>query len=212
MKHDFSADYEELGLDQRADWTAARAAYRRAVNRWHPDRFAGRPQQQRADAERRFIRLTRAFDNLRTFHRAHRHLPFEPLPRPAPRPQRPARRQAPAPARSPGRPNEAAVRAAGVLGPRTTPRRRDPRQRRLHPLWALAGVSAAVATIALFVLLDRHARHATLAEGREVLRRSGPSEFMPSATEVQRRSARGIFVEGEQGERIGDRLIDDAFR
>ena len=93
MTHDFRQDYEALELDDRADWTTARASYRRQVNLWHPDRYAQRPRE-RVHAQQRFIQLTCAFDSLRNFHRANHRLPFEPIrttrtPPAAPRPDRP---------------------------------------------------------------------------------------------------------------------------
>ena len=45
-----------------------------------------------------------------------------------------------------------------------------------------------------------------------MLRRTAPSEYMPSAAEVQKRSSRGAFVEREDSGRMGDQLMEDMFR
>ncbi len=66
-------------------------------------------------------------------------------------------------------------------------------------------------TVGAFAVLDRNERRATYDGGREVLLDTEPSEFMPGATEVRRRSTRGSFVTREDGE-PGDRLMEDVLR
>ena len=217
MTHDFRQDYEALGLDDRADWTTARASYRRQVNLWHPDRYAQRPRE-RVHAQRRFIQLTRSFDSLRNFHRDHHRLPFEPIrtPRTASTggtSAAPAGEAAEAgDARPADRPDERAVLEAGILNARS-PKARGYRRTRLGRLiWPAAVASLVVGMLGVFLVLDRNARRATLEEGREVLRRTAPSEYMPSAAEVQKRSSRGAFVEREDSGRMGDQLMEDMFR
>ena len=208
MTHDFRQDYEALELDDRADWTTARASYRRQVNLWHPDRYAQRPRE-RVHAQQRFIQLTCAFDSLRNFHRANHRLPFEPI-----------RTTRTPPADSPGqaaagaadRPDEKAVLEAGILNARPPAARGRRRTRLGRLIWPAAIASLVVGMLGLFLVLDRNARRATLEEGREVLRRTAPSEYMPSAAEVQKRSSRGAFVERENSGRMGDQLMEDMFR
>ena len=78
-------------------------------------------------------------------------------------------------------------------------------------LWLGAGLCTVLATVALFVVLDREERRETYEGGRDVLLETAPSEFMPSAAEVRRRSTRGSFVTREDGE-LGDQLMEDVFR
>ena len=217
MSHDFRQDYEVLALDDGADWATARATYRRQVNVWHPDRYVERPRE-RVHAQQRFIQLTRSFDSLRHFYRANRRLPFEPI-RAAGAPgaagasgSSEAVGEAAAGADgtpgSAGRPSEEALLEAGILHAR---RQAAPRRRTRSLLWPAVVAAVMAVTAGVFVVLDRNARQATLDEGREVLRRTAPSEFMPSASEVQKRSSRGTFVEREDG-RLGDQLMEDIFK
>ena len=217
MTHDFRQDYEALELDHGADWATARTAYRRQVNLWHPDRYTQQPRE-RVHAQQRFIQLTRSFDSLRNFYRANRRLPFEPIR--AERRVAAAADDGPSPdgsdadAGRPGRaarPSEKEVLEAGILNLRAPTGR--PRRSGLGKLlWPAAAVALVLVTLAAFLVLDRSARQATLAEGREVLKRTEPSEFMPSAAEVQKRSSRGAFVEREDTGRLGDQLMEDMFR
>lgn len=217
MTHDFRQDYEALELDHGADWATARTAYRRQVNLWHPDRYTQQPRE-RVHAQQRFIQLTRAFDSLRNFYRTNRRLPFEPIG--AERRNAAATGAGEPPLESgtdAGRrrraasPSEEEVLEAGILTLRA-PTGRPRRSGLGRLLWPALAAALVLATLAVFLVLDRSARQATMAEGREVLRRTEPSEFMPSAAEVQKRSSRGTFVEREDSGRIGDQLMEDMFR
>ena len=53
--------YAVLGLPPDASREQIRAAYRRLVKRWHPDRWSGAPPVARERAERRMRRLTAAY-------------------------------------------------------------------------------------------------------------------------------------------------------
>ena len=232
MSITYRRDYQELGLDETADWPAARSAYRRLVNTWHPDRYARRPRE-RDNAQQRFIRLTRSFDRLRAFHRENARLPFERVVPAAPealrgdrvervREER-LRRAAPHVAvegellgdellgrGAPARPG----RGHGRRPERHLDRGPDARRGREGlPTLAWAAVALAIVglTVVAFAVLDRSERDATYDGGREVLLDTGPSEFMPSATEVRRQSTRGTFVTREDG-KLGDRLMEDLFR
>jgi len=214
VTHDFKQDYDALALDERADWATALTAYRRQVNIWHPDRYVERPRE-RVHAQQRFIQLTRAFDSLRGFYRANRRLPFEPVSSSIVE-NRDVGANSGAGVYGGGadprvRPSEEAVLEAGILNMRpATSKPVTPRLRRL--LWPALALALVMLTLGTFLVLDRSARQATLAEGREVLRRTAPSEFMPSASEVQKRSSRGAFIERENSGRIGDQLMEDVFR
>ena len=221
MTHDYRPDYDTLELDERADWARARATYRRQVNRWHPDRFTDRPRE-REHAQQRFINLTRAFDNLRAFHRENARLPFEPIRYGTSAAA--AERAGPeddAPPLRPGsvatgasqfeRPSDEAVLDAGILGLREA--RPGSAPRGLGWLrWAVPLCALVVLTLGVFVVLDRNARQAAMAEGREVLRRTAPSEFMQSGGEMGKQSARRAVIEGQGSGKIGEPLMRDLFR
>ena len=215
MSITYRRDYDELGLDESADWSAARRAYRGLVNTWHPDRYARRPRE-REQAQQRFIRLARSFDRLRAFYRENGRLPFEIVV-----PEAPERLRVDRVARGDSerrrRDSNAAALDGGMsrdelLGRTARPRRGNdaaPRRRRLA--WLAAGLATVLATLALFVAIDREERRETYEGGRDVLLETEPSEFMPSAGEVRRRSTRGSFVTREDGE-FGDQLMEDVFR
>lgn len=65
--------YEILAIPDDADWSQASLAYRKLVQRWHPDRYEGDDSKM---AEERFVELTVAFNKLRDYHRNHQILPF----------------------------------------------------------------------------------------------------------------------------------------
>ena len=65
--------YDILSLANDADWEDANLSYRRLVQRWHPDRYAGREQ---AEAEQHFIQITKAYNKLKGYHQKNKSLPF----------------------------------------------------------------------------------------------------------------------------------------
>ena len=213
MSDTYRRDYDELGLDEATDWTAARAAYKSLVNTWHPDRYTHRPRE-REHAQQRFIRLTRSFDRLRAFYRENGRLPFETVVPRAPenlkvdRVARAAterrRREAPAVA------VEAELSGDELLGTIGRAPVRVPPARRAALLWAGVGACVVAVTLAGVALMDRNERQAAWRDGRDVLLGTEPSEFMPSATEVRHQSTRGTFVTREDG-KLGDQLMEDLF-
>ncbi|PIE37583.1 MAG: hypothetical protein CSA54_01125 [Gammaproteobacteria bacterium] len=78
MSHDYKLDYEALDLDDHDPWAVAQLRYRRLVQEWHPDRYTNRPREK-VHAQNQFIRITRAFDNLRAFYRQNGRMPYETL-------------------------------------------------------------------------------------------------------------------------------------
>jgi hypothetical protein len=57
--------YTTLGIDPSASQAEVNAAFRRLAREFHPDRFAGRPEDLRAAAEAQFKRISVAFEVLR---------------------------------------------------------------------------------------------------------------------------------------------------
>ena len=215
MSQTYRRDYEELGLDEAADWNGTRAAYRKLVNTWHPDRYAQRPRE-REHARQRFIRLTRSFDRLRAFYRENGRLPFETIVPEAPERLRVDRVERAGTERRRRAASAAAVDPAlsrdELLGRTDAPRRAGAAPRPTARLaWLGAGLCVVAATVALFVVMDRNERRDTYESGRGVLLETEPSEFMPSASEVRSQSTRGSFVTREDGQ-LGDQLMEDVFR
>lgn len=54
-----------LGLDADAEWEDVREAYKALAKKWHPDRHRG---QKRKQAERKFTRITSAFNWLKSYY------------------------------------------------------------------------------------------------------------------------------------------------
>lgn len=201
---DFRPDYAVLELTESADWNSVRENYRRLVHLWHPDRYAQRPRE-RAHAQQQFITLTKSYTFLRNFHREHGRLPFEPA---GNRPthehmttlSRNRKHQQGSHGRTKtstdgGSTTEGAVEP-GVLGRGEAARasKRVP-LRKSRMVWALAGCAVLLATVSIFLMLDRQANQAVIERGREALRDAPSSDFMPSAAEIRRSEAKGAFVQ-----------------
>lgn len=212
MSSSYRPDYAELELPEEADWPAARATYRRLVNRWHPDRYAEKPRE-RAHAQARFIRITRSFDRLRQYHREHERLPFQTVTIDDPDTLQARRRsEAVADERRRDALSDAVSPAQAVSGfePRSSRQAAKSRPRRSLLFGGLA-VLLLIGTLVVVLVLDQNQSRRAFEAGREALRATPPSEFMPSSTEVRRQSTRGTFVEREDG-KLGDQLMPDMFR
>jgi len=61
-----SSAFKILGIDPTSDGDAIRRAYLRLARIYHPDRFAGLPDDVRAEAERRMKEATAAYEELRS--------------------------------------------------------------------------------------------------------------------------------------------------
>lgn len=176
MSNIFERDYQMLELGREADWDEARESYRRLVNRWHPDRFASRPRE-RQHAQVRFIEVTKSYKNLREYHRSNGRLPL----------QDPALRDTQQSAGTPPEPtlrsNGHASRGASVANEAglfaENNRLTSPKKSKLNiGLWSMA-VIALVATISLFVVLEKRVSEKVRQDGIDVLRETEPSEFLP---------------------------------
>ncbi len=194
--HDFKSDYEQLELNDRADWSQARANYRRLVHLWHPDKYAQRPRE-RNHAQQQFISLTKSYDSLKSFQRENGRLPFEPV-KTRPKPEKPAtaKRKKTAKKHAPAR------HANEDLNPSILARDEDATHDAvIKPamtgkiLWTIGGVAILLLTIITFFLLDRSANQKIIEKGREAIREAPPSEFMPSAAEIRKSESRGAFIQ-----------------
>jgi len=199
----FRRDYEQLEIDDVADWATARGSYQRLVNIWHPDRYAQRPRE-RIHAQQRFIELTKSFNNLRTFYRAHNRLPYQRI--------QTQQSSQPKPAQT-VRSARATVEESSLLRPRKESAIDDEtlsNRRRL--LWVLPGILMMLCTLGLLVVMDHNEKVRNIENAKEVLRNTEPSEFLPSAEELKKQSSRGAFVDREKPKQMGEQLIKDVFR
>lgn len=70
--------YSVLGIDATADVETLKRAYRALSMTWHPDRHTDEPPEQRAEAERRFMRIHAAYLAVGERLRAAEHAPPAP--------------------------------------------------------------------------------------------------------------------------------------
>jgi len=71
---DYSEFYATLGVEPETDWETLRRRYKRLIGQWHPDRFSG-DAASRAIAEERSKQITKAYQALGNYRRAHGVLP-----------------------------------------------------------------------------------------------------------------------------------------
>ena len=74
--------YQVLGVSRDCTWDELRTAYRRQVQKHHPDRFQQQPGKQLI-AKERMLELNKAFDTLEEYFKKNGHLPPDTLKRPA---------------------------------------------------------------------------------------------------------------------------------
>jgi hypothetical protein len=73
--------YQVLGVSRDCTWEELRTAYRRQVQKHHPDRFQQQPDKQLI-AKERMLELNKAFDTLEEYFKKNGHLPTDTLKRP----------------------------------------------------------------------------------------------------------------------------------
>lgn len=71
---DFSRLFDALGVEPGCSWEEARRAYRRQAQSWHPDRFP-ESSPERAEAEKKFKRINRAYQILAAYWKQFGELP-----------------------------------------------------------------------------------------------------------------------------------------
>ena len=193
----FARHYKTLELDDNASWNVVRGNYRRLVHQWHPDRFANRPREK-VNAQQQFIDVTKSYNELRQFFRENSRLPFESASLST------AGKEGKKPS---GKAQANAFDSASLEQSGTGIFGRDPDQRSDYDkapfgwkkaLWFAAGGSVMLFTIVGFLLLDRKANQNIAEQGREIIKETPPSEFMPSAEEIRRSQTRGAFVKPTQ--------------
>jgi len=182
----FKQDYKMLELHEFDTWKAARASYRRLVHKWHPDKYTHRPRE-RAHAQQQFIELTKSYNSLRSFYRANQRLPFESANQPTK-----ARNES---ERKP-RINDQYVEDS-ILGREGSARSPQYEGAKSYGkvFWFFGIFAMMIATAALSLMLDLNANKANMEIGKETLRQTPQSEFMPSAAEIRKNQARGAFVQ-----------------
>lgn len=70
--------YQVLGVSRDCTWDELRTAYRRQVQKHHPDRFQQQPDKQLI-AKDRMLELNKAFDTLEEYFKKNGHLPTDTL-------------------------------------------------------------------------------------------------------------------------------------
>jgi len=216
----FREDYLTLGLDEKADWAAARKQYRRQVHRWHPDRFAQLPRE-RIHAEQQFIQLTKAFERVRAFYRHNAHLPFENVCNSSSETEQDSFTKGFDSRRSKGdfrdfeRPqfteNLFSENRKAHSSRSSNQDENRPDTSKLLLYWLLPGLLVLL-TLGLSIAMDQSVRKTHIEEARKHLMQRAPSEYMPSSTEVNNQNRRGTFVEGQTPGKMGDMLMQDVFR
>ncbi len=204
MANDFHRDYESLQIARDARWDDAQSSYRKLVHQWHPDRYALRPREL-AHAQKRFIELTKSFNNLRNFHRLNQRLPFE--------------QKAPSATTSSVMKEQQRIDPVGateadleILNKSKKTSRANQTSKSSPWLWtALTGLLL-VGSLALMFVIDDRARKQNLEKAREVLQQSRPSEFLPNKEDIKKRNNRGAILTNSAKGKLGDRLLPNAFR
>ncbi|MFK8081553.1 MAG: J domain-containing protein [Granulosicoccus sp.] len=195
QKTQFAEHYQQLEIDDRANWDSAQSSYRKLVHVWHPDKFTSRPRE-RLHAQQRFINLTKSYNALRDFYRTNQRLPFQSV-HTASKDQKPKLEHD----------SQEPKRSASVAEVDSSVLRRDPEKsaystgnsgNRRKIIWALAGLSILFFTATLFLILDQKLNQATAEIGREVIKDAPESEFLLNNTEIRRSQTRGAFVKPTQ--------------
>ena len=189
----FAQHYRQLDLDDNADWDSVRVNYRRLVHLWHPDRFEQKPRE-RANAQQKFIKLTKSYNVLRSFYRKHDRLPFQAAS--AASAEKKAWLHDDGTETDRQMHDDAAPLDSSVLKREPSQRARKSGQITLFKkvAWLMSGACIMMGTIMFFLILDRNATRAVAEKGRAVVRESPQSEFLPSAAEIRRSQTRGAFV------------------
>ena len=205
MAIQFQHDYQRLELDPASDWKTAQGNYRRLVNVWHPDRYTNRPRE-RVYAQQQFIELTKAFNNLRTFHRENSRLPFEQIKQSiADSPVPPEHQQI--------KPEDVAVEESSILNKRKPSTSSQQSSKWTPLLWAIPALATIAAGIGVFVVIDKNAKRDRIEEAKQVLRNVQPSEYLANTEEIAKANSRANAVNPATGNRkMGERLAKDLFK
>ncbi len=205
MAIQFQRDYELLELEPSSDWEQASASYRKLVHAWHPDRYAQRPRE-RVHAQQHFIELTKAFNNLRSFYRKNKRLPFEPIKQSvADAPEPPAHKRV--------KPADDAVMESSILNKRKPSSNSDKSGRSKSFMWLVPAAATICAGLAVFIVIDMNTNKKSVEEAKRILQNVEPSEFLVDSTKVSEANNRAKFVNGPgTSGKMGDKLAKDLFK
>jgi len=185
----FQQNYELLELEAGDNWETANSNYRRLVHTCHPDRFTNKPRE-RVHAQQKFIELTKAFNNLRSFYRENNRLPFERI-------QHAVSDSPVPPAHQRVEPQDQDVLESGILNKRKPSPESSDRKRLKHLLWLIPAALTLIGGLFVFVLFDRQAKIQGIEEAKRVLRDIEPSEFMSNSEEIKKANNRKGIVRGD---------------
>lgn len=76
MAANYKSNYKLLGLSHTARWPDAKSRYRKLVQTWHPDKF-DHSSAEYAQVQHKFLEITKAYDQLKSYYKKHQLLPFE---------------------------------------------------------------------------------------------------------------------------------------
>lgn len=224
----FNAQYKTLGLEKTADWDSVQRAYRKLVNKWHPDRHQGSPDAA-AEAEQHFILITRAFNILRDFNRENNRLPLQAAKEKARGPQESKKSKGVvyddeelaygsythgvAPEVS-----DEEIIGSSILSSSSnnSPIKKQSDSKTIKSnryfMGGLTLFAMLMVTVALMFQLDRYNSEKAKREASAALRAEKPSKFLRSAQEIQRTSGTGAFLEATpQSSALGNQIRGDTF-
>jgi len=174
-------------------FASARAKYRKLVHIWHPDKHADRPRE-RDHAQKQFIALTTAFNNLKDFHKLHNRLPFEGKQPEAPRPDAVLGSNVSAM----GKKSRVDTNNLNLDTLSRDTSKTDDRVKKKSPLkkilWVATASVVICTTVAFFLLIDQKAGQRNMEHAKRVLKNAPESEFKTSEREIRRSVAKGAFI------------------
>lgn len=189
----FQADYGILNIPENTDWATLRKHYRKLALKWHPDKYAEKPEQIEA-AQTQFIALATSYNNLKQFHALHSRLPFEHTRTEGIRHGTSDNIQKPgASVQSNVDPNNLDLDTLCRDESKTDPRlvKKSPLKK---ILWCSVVSSVIVCTVLIFFILDRKAGQKNSEIGRQVLKDAPVSEFTPTPSQIRRGESKGTFL------------------
>jgi len=200
----FKRDYELLELEPTSNWELTRANYRRLVNIWHPDRFTDKPRE-RAHAQQQFIELTKSFNNLRSFYRENKRMPFERMTQSvSDLPEPPVSKRV--------NPKDHEIVQNSILNKRKPSKVST----RASPLranwWIIPTVLTIVAGLFVFMYIDRSTRYKQIEEAKRVLRSTEPSAYMPNREAIAKHGNTNRMMNGADAKKVGEQLAKDVFK
>lgn len=203
MAIQFQHNYQLLELNPGSDWETAKKNYRRLVHACHPDRFAQKPRE-RMHAQQKFIELTKAFNNLRAFHRENHRMPFEQI----------KHAVADSPEPPPGQrvtTNDETMFKTGILNKRK-PSNEHLKSNLRSMLWLVPTGASIIIGLMVFMIIDRNTKMNTIEEAQRVLNSSEPSEYIRDSEKISKVNSRAVLLNESGSSKMGDKLARDLFK